>query len=162
MSEPIWIAAARQHIGLREIPGAPTEPKIAGWLKKLGAWWADDSTPWCGTFVAAVMQSCSIPHAKAWYRAKAWLEWGQRVMYPALGAVVVFDRTGGGHVAIIVGQDNNGRLLCIGGNQGDAVSIAPFDRSRVLGYRWPPGEPLPVIATLPIFASTAKASSNEA
>lgn len=40
MSEPAWLKAARADIGLREIPGAPTEPRIAAWLKKLGAWWS--------------------------------------------------------------------------------------------------------------------------
>lgn len=162
MSEPVWLTEARRHLGLREIKGAPTEPRIAGWLKKLGAWWGDDETPWCGTFVAAVMQAQSIPVPKAWYRAKGWVDWGRRLTTPTVGCVVVFERTGGGHVAIVVGCDQIGRLLCIGGNQGDAVSIAPFDRSRVIAYRWPPGEPLTGLATLPTFASSAKASSNEA
>lgn len=159
---PVWVAAAKRYDGMREIPGAPTEPRIAAMLKRLKAWWADDETPWCGTFVAAVMLDCSIPPAKAWYRAKDWLNWGQRIDYPAVGAIVVFNRSGGGHVAIVVGQDNDGRLLCIGGNQGNKVGVDPFDRARLLGYRWPPGERMPVIATLPVFASSAKASSNEA
>ena len=50
---------------------------------------------------------------------------------PTVGCVVVFEREGGGHVGLVVGADTKGRLLVLGGNQGDAVSIAPFDRSRV-------------------------------
>lgn len=159
---PIWIARAYQFNGLKEIPGSPTHPVISGWLKKLRAWWSDDDTPWCGTFVAAVMDSCCIAPPKAWYRAKAWLDWGSALAQPATGCIVVFDRAGGGHVAIVVGRDDRGRLLCIGGNQGNAVSVAPFDRSRVLGYRWPPNEPIPAIKQLPLLANNATSSSNEA
>lgn len=162
MSEPVWLLWARGHIGLREIKGAPTAPVIAGWLKKLKAWWADDETPWCGVLVAAAMNSQSIPIPKAWFRAKEWATWGQRLMSPCVGCVAVFERTGGGHVAIVVGKDDSGRLLCLGGNQGDAVSIAPFDRTRVIAYRWPPGEPLPMTSALPLIASAAKSSTNEA
>ncbi len=49
MTELPWIAEARRHIGLREIPGPKTNSVIAGWLMKLKAWWSDDATPWCGT-----------------------------------------------------------------------------------------------------------------
>jgi hypothetical protein len=52
--------------------------------------------------------------------------------------------------------------MVLGGNQGNAVTVAPFDRARVLGYRWPPGftvlgGPMPLIAS-----NGAKASANEA
>lgn len=30
--------------------------------------------------------------------------------------------------------------MVLGGNQGDAVSIAPMDVARVVSYRWPPDE----------------------
>lgn len=159
---PIWLDSAYKYEGVKEITGAPTAPTIAGWLKRLNAWWADDETPWCGTFVAAVMMENNIPIPRQWYRAKEWLSWGRALSMPTVGCIVVFDRKGGGHVALVTGQDQDGRLLCLGGNQGDAVNVRPFDRSRVAGYRWPPGEPYPAIAQLPIVASTAASSRNEA
>lgn len=163
MSEPTWLQAARGDVGLREIPGAPTAPKIAAWLQKLGAWWRDDETPWCGTAVAAWMQAAGVPPAKNWFRARAWLEWGAAVAAPAVGAVVVFEREGGGHVGLVVGRDQRGRLLVLGGNQGNAVSIAPFDPARVLGYRWPAAHmALYRAGPLPVMASNAAASTNEA
>jgi len=61
-----------------------------------------------------------------------------------------------------VGQDDKGRLLVLGGNQGNAVSIAPFDRSRVSGYRWPKAIPIPTMSDLPKLASAAASSTNEA
>jgi uncharacterized protein (TIGR02594 family) len=162
MAEPRWLTRARAYIGLREVPGARTEPVIAGWLKRAKAWWNDDETPWCGTFVDAVMRDCGIGSAKAWYRAQGWLEWGQPLSGPTLGAIVVFKRTGGGHVGIIAGIDDRGNLMVLGGNQGNAVCIMPFARDRVIGYRWPVAMPVPGLSTLPVLASTGALSRNEA
>lgn len=142
-ASPAWLAAARQDIGLREIHGAPTAPRIAAWLKLLRAWWKDDETPWCGAACAAWMLASGVQPPDAWYRAKAWATWGQALPRPAEGCVVVFDRVGGGHVGLVVGETAAGRLLVLGGNQGDAVSVAAFDRSRAIAYRWPPGRDLP-------------------
>lgn len=163
MIEPHWVREAREYIGKREVPGAPTAPFIAKWLQDLGAWWRDDETPWCGAAVAGWMKACGIEPAKAWYRAKAWLNWGHVLKEPAVGAVVVFERAGGGHVGLVVGIDETGRLLVLGGNQGNAVSIVPFDTGRVLGYRWPSSElALLDMSPLPIIAAAGPASSNEA
>lgn len=162
MAEPRWLTNARKYLGQREIPGAQTAPVIAGWLQKLGAWWRDDETPWCGTFVAAVMNDSNLPRAKHWYRAQGWLEWGVPLLGPTLGAIVVFKRSGGGHVGIIAGIDEHGNLMVLGGNQGNAVCIMPFARDRVIGYRWPAAMPVPVLSTLPVLASTGALSRNEA
>jgi len=40
-----------------------------------------------------------------------------------------------GHVGFFAGWGTDGRIMILGGNQGDTVSIAPFDVSRVLGIR---------------------------
>ena len=161
-TDPAWIQWAHAHKGLREIPGARHEPRIAAWLTKLGAWWRDDETPWCGTFVAAAFDACGVPVARNWFRAKAWLDWGVPLAAPIPGAVVVFSRDGGGHVGFAVGKDTAGRLLVLGGNQGNAVSIAAFDVARAIGYRWPAGVPLPLGARLVVSAARGAASSNEA
>lgn len=161
MSQPVWLAIARADIGLREIPGKATAPKIAMWLKQLGAWWSDDATPWCGVACAAWFRGAKVALPKHWYRARAWLDWGMALTHPVRGCVVVFERKGGGHVGLVEGRDQFGRLLVIGGNQGDAVSLAAFDTSRVLGYRWPSGVPLPS-APLPTFAGGVPVSTNEA
>lgn len=36
MTEPAWLRIAREDIGTREIRGAMTAPKIAGWLRSTG------------------------------------------------------------------------------------------------------------------------------
>ena len=152
MSDPDWLKAARAYLGLAEISGIKHNPVILRWLTSLKAWWSEDETPWCGTFVAAALRESGLPVAKAWYRAKAWLEYGTQLVTPKVGCIVVFDRAGGGHVGFVVGHDEQGRLMVLGGNQGNKVSIAPFDVSRVLGYRWPyptilPATPLPLLAS---------------
>lgn len=166
MSEPVWLQVARRDIGLVEVPGAMTAPKIDKWLTKLGAWWRDDETPWCGTAVAAWFDECGISPPPHWYRAKGWLDWGTPIAWPVVGAVVIFSREGGGHVGLIVGRDTIGRLLVLGGNQGNAVKVAPFDSNRVIGYRWPLAQLTvlpPDLGPLPVYATAYEASStNEA
>lgn len=151
---------ANNLIGTAEIKGKDTNLKIKSWLSRLRAWWSDDETPWCGTFVAHCLQINGYPIVKEWYRAKSWLEYGVRLDAPCYGCLVIFNRTGGGHVGFCVGRDNRGRLLVLGGNQGDKVSIAPFEMSRVSGYRMPVG----VLSRmpLPLVASSAASSTNEA
>jgi uncharacterized protein (TIGR02594 family) len=158
-NRPGWLVIAEKYLGLREIPGAPTAPVIAAWLQQLGAWWSDDETPWCGVAMAAWMREAGFQPPTAWYRAKAWATWGISLSGPVVGCVVVFTRKGGGHVGLVVGQDPGGKLMVLGGNQGDAVSVAAFDPVRAIAYRWPDGALFPDVATmdLPIgFAPTSK------
>lgn len=149
--KPVWIDEARRYIDLEEIPGAASNSTIIGWLVRLSAWWRDDETPWCGTFVAHCLQETGYEIPKYWMRALAWAEWGRPLPAPMVGCIVVFSRKGGGHVGFVVGQDAKGNLLVLGGNQGNRVSIAAFPRIRVEAYRWPVSlsfdriEPLPVL-----------------
>jgi uncharacterized protein (TIGR02594 family) len=158
--EPVWLTVARRDIGLAEIPGKQHAPRIVTWLKQLGAWWSDDETPWCGVALAAWMRESGIALPKHWYRAKAWLDWGTALNVPVLGCVVVFERTGGGHVGLVVGYDRTNNLLVLGGNQNNRVSIAAFSRARVAGYRWPAGQALGELA-LPLIDGV-EASTSEA
>lgn len=160
MTDPAWIAVARRYVGTTEVKGSGTSPVIRKWLTSLKAWWTDDETPWCGTFVASCMKEAGMPIPKAWYRALAWLDWGVPVHSPFVGCVVIYSRLGGGHVGFVVGRDEHDRLLTLGGNQGDRVSIAPFDRSRALGYRWPASLPF-FAAELPLLASNGQPSSHQ-
>lgn len=155
-ADPPWLAEARRHEGLREIPGAPTAPTIQRWLADLGAWWRDDETPWCGVAVAAWMQAAGVtPLPRFWMRARAWADWGQPLPWAALGAVAVFSRKGGGHVGLVTGEDQDGNLLILGGNQGNAVNIRAFPRDRLLAFRWPPGRALPRFEQLAMGSAAA-------
>lgn len=158
-----WMKVAKQYVGVAEVPGAGTSSVIAGWLRRLKAWWTDDETPWCGVYVGECLSSTGYDIPKYYMRALAWAEWGRALDVPRAGCVVVFSRTGGGHVGFVVGTTPDGMLMVLGGNQANKVSIAPFDPSRVVAYRWPNehillgnGE-LPVLARNGLPLSTSEA-----
>jgi uncharacterized protein (TIGR02594 family) len=158
-------------MGLKEIPGARDNPQIVTWWSDIGAgWFNDDETPWCGAFVGGTLLEAGVPilPGSEAPRARAWENWGQKLDGPALGAVVVFWRgsrsSGSGHVAFVLGK-NNGRLVCVGGNQSNAVTVANFNTDRVTAYRWPPNEPKPAnvgMDTLPTVTEAGHRSINEA
>ena len=166
-SEPTWLALARRAIGTREIPGKEHNSTIRKWLIELGAWWTDDETPGCGTFVAHCAREADRALPKYWYRAKDWLNTGTRLDKPAYGCVVVFDRAGGGHVGFVVGKDKHGNLMVLGGNQGNAVNIKPFAISRVAGFIWldwangRKSTPKPERFELPLLDSNGAVSRDE-
>jgi len=121
-----------------------------------------DSVPWCGLFVATCMDEAGIKPPPIPVRAKAWATWGANLRTDRLapGAVLVFDREGGGHVAFCVGQDATHDHV-LGGNQGDCVSIMRIARNHLAASRWPAGVP---VTGWPITmaANAARGSTNEA
>lgn len=137
MNELAWIAEARKHIGLREIKGLKHNPTIINWLVSLKAWWKEDETPWCGTFVAHCLKTAGVAYPKHWYRALDYLNYGSKLSKPAYGCVAIKTRQGGGHVCFVVGRDaKSGKLVCLGGNQGDMVSFALYADSDFEQFRW--------------------------
>lgn len=161
MSEQTWITEAKRHIGLKEIPGAKHEPKILAWWKaiKRGGIKSDE-VPWCAAFVGGCLEAVGIVSSR-YESARSYMTWGKAIPAPLPGCVVVFYRDGGGHVAFVVGVDKSGNLMCLGGNQGNAVTIAAFSRDRAIGYRWPAAAPLPRTTALPVMAG-GTLSRNEA
>lgn len=166
MTEPRWLELARAYIGTREIKGPRHEPLILKWWAAINAPFRDDETPWCGAFVGGVLAEAGLPLVSGGASARAWLKLPVKIDRPAVGCVVVFWRgspTGGnGHVGFVVGQDRAGNLMVLGGNQGDEVNIKPFDRARVLGYRWPSSWPTADRFDLPVLRSDSAVSMNEA
>lgn len=122
--EPPWLIEARKHEGQREVKGPRHNARIIDWLTRLKAWWQDDETPWCGVFVAHCVGMAGHELPRYWMRAKDWLNWGESIACPVVGAVVVFTRDGGGHVGFVVGKDAKGNLMVLGGNQGDMVKMS--------------------------------------
>ena len=157
-----WMIEANRYIGLKEIKGSKHNNTILQWLSSLKVWWHDDETAWCGTFVAHCLKATGHVIPSTWYRALSWAAWGQKLENPVVGCIVVFSRKGGGHVGFVVGKNRNGDLMVLGGNQGDAVAISAFDKSRVVAYRWPSDALIPLASDLPFITSNGKLSTNEA
>ena len=136
LTELAWIVEARKHIGLREVKGSKHNPIILSWLKKLKAWWYEDESAWCATYVAHCLSEVGITVPKHWYRALDYLNYGTRLIRPAYGCVAVKQRKGGGHVCFVVGQTKEGKLVCLGGNQNDMVCFAIYDKEDFDAFMW--------------------------
>lgn len=160
MTKPKWLTVAEGYQGLKEIRGPKHNAVIVGWLTKLRAWWRDDETPWCGVFVAECMHEAALPYPKFYMRAKAWADYGSLLRRDRLapGAILVFDRAGGGHVGFYVGEDA-GHYFVLGGNQGNAVNVMKLGKTRLIASRWPKGEP---VIGKPVYMKGGKVSTDEA
>jgi len=142
---PSWYLIARGYIGVQEIPGPQSNPTILGWAKTMGGWVAswfrDDDTPWCALFVNACLQQAGLPlsggvGSAALVRAKSFLTYGRPLDVPCRGAILVFDRAGGGHVGFYAGETLKAYRV-VGGNQSNSVSEAWLAKDRCLAIRWP-------------------------
>lgn len=167
-SVPIWVTAALSLVGTKEVPGSGDNRQIIEWAKDLGGdierAYTHDSVPWCALFMNHVMALCEIRGTGTLW-ALDFAEWGQKLEGPAVGALAPMKRQGGGHIPMVVGRDHSGHLMCVGGNQSDAVNVEAFVASRVVSYRWPPGMTLPTktgFDSLPYVSSDGKISTHEA
>ena len=163
-NEPIWLQVAKNYLGVSEVIGYKHNPIIVGWWKRLGLPFVTDETPWCAGFVGGVLEECGFKSTRSGL-ALSYANYGVRLSGPVVGAIVSMKRNGGGHVGIIVGKNKNGNLMILGGNQGNAVNIKPFDASRVVAYTWPMGVNRPAnvgMKYLPLLNSVGKLSTNEA
>lgn len=144
--EPKWLEIARTDIGIAEIAGPKANPRIMQYYRAAGANWAkDDAVPWCGAAMAAWVSIAGFPVPAESARARAWLDWGVPMEQPKPGAITVLKRgadEAAGHVCLFL-EDRGDRILVLGGNQGDAVSITSFPKRDVIGYRWPVGADAP-------------------
>lgn len=150
-------------MGQREVAGAASNPVIVKLWAYIRAPFTDDNTPWCSAFVGGCLEQAGIRSSRS-AAALSYLKWGVELEYAIPGAVAVMERKNtkgkviGGHVAFVDGVDEKGHIVCLGGNQGDAVTHAAFPASRIISYRWPIGIPVPSMRPLPMFLDTVSAS----
>jgi uncharacterized protein (TIGR02594 family) len=127
------------EIGVREVLGGFSNPRIIEYLQTVHAYGGDE-TPWCSAFVNWVMQKASYPATWKAY-ARSWLAYGERLDQPRYGAIVILWRDSPeswmGHVGFFVDRSGDRAIKILGGNQNNAVNVAAYPRYRVLGYRWP-------------------------
>lgn len=142
----IILEEAEKHLGVEEWPGAKHNPAVLAYFEASGnAWVKDDETPWCAAFVNAILAILGLP-TNGKLNARSFLEYGEPVSLANVrpGDIVVFWRGSPngwqGHVGIVV-SINGDKVMVLGGNQGNKVSIAPYPMSRVLGFRRVTGIP---------------------
>jgi uncharacterized protein (TIGR02594 family) len=132
-----WTRVAQAELSnqVAEIPGAASNPRIEQYHATTGGGAALDSVPWCSSFV----NFCVVEAGGKGTRSKAarsWMTWGKDAGSFEPGCIVILSRGKApkGHVAFFVGFDGD-QIRLLGGNQGSRVSVASFDRSRVLARR---------------------------
>lgn len=138
MQQPSWMAEAWRELGQSELSGSAHNPRIVAMFDELGHPDQGDETAWCAAFVGACMERAGISSTRS-LRARSYLEWGVATDNPAAGAIVVLSRGSDpalGHVGFLVGA-TDAKAFVLGGNQSNAVTVAPFDRALVLGFRTP-------------------------
>jgi uncharacterized protein (TIGR02594 family) len=159
-----WMAEAKRLLGRHEV-------KDRSWLMK---WLFGDGRtlgdptklPWCGDFVETCIRLAlpgeTFPGALGQnpYWARNWLRLGSEVK-PCYGAVAVFERGTGGHVAFFMGADASAYHV-LGGNQSNAVTVTRIAKNRLLGARWPATFARPANPRLPAYLANGQLSLNEA
>lgn len=138
---PPYYLTARGELGVREIPGPKANARIVEYHKTTrlpDEMAGSDETPWCSSFANWCVERVGLEGTgKA--NARSWMEWGYPLEAPRPGCVVVLWRESResrkGHVGFFQEMDG-GNILILGGNQGNAVSVKPYPRSRLLGWRW--------------------------
>lgn len=143
---------AERYIGIKEISGEKNHPLVSWWLSLCGfSMDTPDETAWCSAFVNGIAWELRLPRSKS-AAARSWLTVGMPISstkaVPGFDVVVLRRGEAGspgqqgpevlnapGHVGFFAGIVQNTHVSVLGGNQGDAVSIASFAISSVLGIR---------------------------
>lgn len=136
---PKMVTEGLKLYGTHEAPGSVNSPTIMAWAKETGLdrdGYTADSVPWCGLFLALIAQRAGYPFPKHPLWALNWQTFGERSNQPLLGDVLVFVRTGGGHVGLYIGEDKEA-YHCLGGNTSDAVKVARIAKIRLRAARSP-------------------------
>lgn len=137
MTGPHWMPIALNELGTHEVAGDADNPRIVTYHQATSLKSTDDETPWCSAFANWVLREAHVSTTKS-ALARSWLTWG-RTTGARYGAITVLSRGTSptqGHVGFLV-DANATHLWLLGGNQGDAVNLARFEQTRVLGMRWP-------------------------
>jgi uncharacterized protein (TIGR02594 family) len=170
ISRPLWLDAGLKYLGTKEFSGSKDNPTIIDWAKEEGgdiaSEYTHDSIPWCALFANHILTKVGLKGTETLWALDFAGKWPcVRLAGPAVGAFAPMKRQGGGHIMIIVGKDQHGNVMGLGGNQSDAVTIAPFAISRLnQGFYWPKSPSLPIhigLKSLPIVKSNGQVSTHE-
>ena len=133
-----WLPIAYTELGTRETPGAKHNPRIVEYLmstdlaKKYPS--LPDETDWCAGFVNWCIEKAKLPSTNSAV-VNPWKGWGRASNPPKRGAVTTFLWDDGwAHVSFYLGEVGN-YVICLGGNQSDAVWISVYHKKYVTSYR---------------------------
>lgn len=168
---PKIVSTALNYFGIREIPGAQSNPVILDMAKQVGVngIYRNDDTSWCALFMCFICKLCGkpLPDPKGdiynYLRAAFFLDYGDAVDDNdiRLGDVAVFSRPGGNHVGIIIAESKT-TYHVLGGNQSNSVNIAEIKKDRLRQARRFYSIGMPASAKKYEIDSSGKVSHNEA
>lgn len=138
-----WLRVAIGEMYQQELKGREHNPRILHYLDTCGnldgtVHQERDETAWCACFVGWCLEQVGLP-SSSHALASSYDSYGRALPKPVFGAIVTFSRSAGsGHVGFCVGSDAS-RIYTLGGNQSNAVTVAPIARTRLRSVRWPDG-----------------------
>jgi uncharacterized protein (TIGR02594 family) len=136
---PEHMLIAKGELGIRELPGPGMHRRIAQYYAATTVGKPiNDDVPWCASFVSWVLQQAAMPSTRR-ANARSYLAWGEPVMTPEFGDVVVLwrgdPRSASGHVGFYAGHLDSERIWLLSGNQNNSVCYSPYELRRLVGYR---------------------------
>jgi uncharacterized protein (TIGR02594 family) len=168
-SVPLWLAVSLAHLGLKEGPGNADNKDLVADIKSVASDYQHDATPWCAGWVSFCLSKAGEKPSSQPLWALSYSDTKNqpfvRLAGPALGAIAVKTRNGGGHVTFVAGRTKGGALACCGGNQNDEVNVSPYREDVFVGFYWPKGVALPALTglkNLPVVGSAGKPVASEA
>ena len=136
---PIWLQTAFKELGIHE---RRDRERVKEYLAVCGLGNREPiNTPWCAAFIAWTLKESGMKYLESAH-ARDWLDYGMNIdqEWPRCGDLVILWRgaidSTAGHVGFYIGRDN-AHCYLLSGNQGDMVTIKPYDGTRILGARRP-------------------------
>ncbi len=137
------LSVALMELGQREVSGLAANVRIVEYHRVTTLpidLATSDETAWCSSYVCWCVEQVGIKSTRS-AAARSWLQWGRALeaSESKFGGIVVLSRPPSptsGHVGFWIGQRGD-RIAVLGGNQGNAVSVAWFPIGRVLSVRGP-------------------------
>lgn len=148
-----------------EVPGPKANKEVLKLAKVAGidSIYKSDETAWCAVAMTAIaLQSGKDVPFEGYdrLRAKSFLKFGRPVVTPMFGDVLVFTRTGGGHVGLYVGEDDACYHVA-GGNQSNEFNITRIAKNRLTEARRPHYNSQPASVRKVLLAPMGMVSKNE-
>lgn len=139
MHDARWLEEAWRAFGETEHAGTRDNPLIVAFFREVGhPGVVRDEVAWCAAYVGACLERAGLRSTRS-LLARSYLKWGAALSEPRMGSIAVFSRgadPGKGHVGFWLAESGD-TVVLLGGNQGNAVSVARYPKSRLLALRWP-------------------------
>lgn len=134
-----YIPIAYAEFGIREVHGSQHNPKILEYIRStdLSRYTSlPDETEWCAAFVNWCIEKVGLPSTNSAV-VSPWRNWGVRPPSIRRGCVVTFRWDDGwDHISFYLGEVGN-YVICLGGNQSDAVWISVYHKKYITSFRIP-------------------------